>query len=53
MKRITVNNTTITKENAIKEAIEYNKKMHEQVEVENMLGDTIIFITKTGIIITY
>ena len=53
MKRITINNVTVTKTNAIKEAIEYNKKTAKEVEVQNALGDTVIFITKLGKVIVY
>lgn len=53
MKRITINNVTVTKENAIKEAVEYNKKTAKEVEVQNALGDSVIFITKSGEVIAY
>lgn len=52
MMRITVNNTTMTKERAIKEAKEFHDQTGEQVEVENMLGDTIAYL-KDGKCITY
>lgn len=45
MKRITINNNTITKENAIKEARKFHKETGKKVEVCNMLGDTILYIS--------
>lgn len=53
MKRITINNTTVTEANAIKEAIQYNKKTAKEVEVQNMLGDTVMLIKRSGKVITY
>ena len=51
--RITVNNTTMTKEKAIMNARQVNEQTGAAVEVCNMLGDTILYITKSGIIIEY
>lgn len=51
--RITVDNTTMTKERAIKTAIEVNDQTGIEVEVCNILGDPIIYIKKDGTIITY
>ena len=51
--RITVNNTTITKEKAIMNAKQVNEQTGTSVEVCNMLGDTILYITKNGRIIEY
>ena len=51
--RITVNNTTMTKEKAIMNAKQVNEQTGSSVEVCNMLGDTIIYITKSGRIIEY
>lgn len=46
MKRITVNNGTMTKEKAMKEAKEFHEQTGKPVEVENMLGDTIAYFVK-------
>ena len=51
--RITVNNSTMTKEKAIMNANQVNEQTGASVEVCNMLGDTILYITKTGRIIEY
>ena len=51
--RITVNNTTITKEKAIMNAKKVNEQTGVPVEVCNMLGGTILYITKSGRIIEY
>ena len=51
--RITVNNTTMTKEKAIMNAKQVNEQTGLSVEVCDMLGDTILYITKSGIIIEY
>ena len=50
---ITVGNTTMTKEKAIMIAKKVNEQTGTSVEVCNMLGDTIIYITKNGRIIEY
>ena len=49
--RITVNNSTMTKEKAIMNAKKVNEQTGESVEVCNMLGDTVLYITKSGRII--
>lgn len=46
MKRITVNNGTMTKEKAMKKAKEFHEQTGKPVEVENMLGDTIAYFVK-------
>ncbi len=46
MKRITINNGTVAKKQAIKEAKEYNEKTGNAVEVCNMIGDTILYLKK-------
>ena len=51
--RITVNNTTMTKEKAIMNAKQVNEQTGISDEVCNMLGDKIIYITKKGRIIEY
>ena len=51
--RITVNNTTITKEKAIMNAKKVTEQTGVPVEVCNMLGDTILYITKNGRILEY
>ena len=51
--RITVNQTTTTKEKAIMNAKQVNEQTGVSVEVCNMLGDTILYITKSGRIIEY
>ena len=51
--RITINNTTMTKEKAIMNAKQVNEQTGVSVDVCNMLGDTILYITKSGIIIEY
>ena len=51
--RITVNNTTMTKEKAIMNAKKVNEQTGVSVEVCNMLGKTIFYITKNGRIIEY
>ena len=51
--RITVNNTTMTKEKAIMNAKQVNEQTGTSVEVCNMLGGTILYITKNGRIIEY
>ena len=51
--RITVNNTTMTKEKAIMNAKQVNEQTGVPVEVCNMLGDTILYITENGRIIEY
>ena len=51
--RITVNNTTMTKEKAIMNAKKVNDQTGVSVEVCNMSGDTILYITKSGRIIEY
>ena len=51
--RITVNNTTMTEEKAIMNAKQVNEQTGVSVEVCNMLGDTILYITKVGRIIEY
>ena len=50
---ITVNNTTMTKEKSIMNAKQINEQTGASVEVCNMLGDTILYITKSGRIIEY
>ena len=50
---ITVNNSTITQEKAIMNAKQVNEQTGAPVEVCNMLGDTIHYITKNGRIIEY
>lgn len=50
---ITVNNSTITKEKAIMNAKQVNEQIGVSVEICNMLGDTIFYITKNGRIIEY
>lgn len=51
--KITVNNTTMTETRAIAEAIEINDQTGVAVEVCNMIGDTIVYVTKAGKIIRY
>ena len=51
--RITVDNTTMTKEMAIKNAVEVNDQTGIEVEVCNILGDPIIYVKEDGTIITY
>ena len=51
--RITVNNTTKKKKKAIMNAKQVNEQTGVPVEVCNMLGDTILYITKSGRIIEY
>ena len=51
--RITVNNSTMKKEKAIMNAKKVNEQTGTSVEVCNMLGDTILYITKSGRIIEY
>ena len=51
--KITVNNTTTTKDKAIMNAKQVNEQTGTSVEVCNMLGDTILYITKSGRIIEY
>ena len=51
--RITVNNTTMTKEKAIMNSKQVNEQTGVSVEVCNMLGDTILYITKSRRIIEY
>lgn len=51
--RITVNNSTTTKEKAIRNEKQINEQTEVSVEVCNMLGDTILYITKSGRIIEY
>ena len=51
--RITVNNTTMTKKKAIMNAKQVNEQTGTSVEICNMLGDTILYITKSGRIIEY
>ena len=51
--RITVNNTTMTREKAIMNAKQINEQTGLSVEVCDMLGDTILYITKSGRIIEY
>ena len=46
MKRITINNGTVTEKQAIKEAKEYNEKTGNAVEVCNMIGDTVLYLRK-------
>ena len=46
--RITVNNTTMTKEKAIMNAKQVNEQTGVTVEVCNLLGDKILYITKSG-----
>lgn len=53
MTRITINNGTVTKESALKDAREINDQTGEAVEVCNMLGDTVAYITSKGRMITY
>lgn len=53
MMRITVNNITMTKEKAIKTAIEVNDQTGIEVEVCNILGDPIIYVKEDGMIIKY
>lgn len=50
MKRtiITVNNTTVTRDAAILQAIELNELNDIPVEVCNALGDTIYFVAADG-----
>ena len=52
MKRITVNNITITKKQALRDAAEYHDQTGEPIEVCDTLGDTIAFF-KNGRCITY
>ena len=51
--RITVNNTTMTKEKAIMNAKQVNEQTGTYIEVWNMLDDTNLYITKNGRIIEY
>ena len=51
--RITVNNSTMTTEKAIMNAKQVKEQTGVSVEVCNMLGDTILYITKSGRIIEY
>ena len=51
--RITVNNTTMTQETAIMNASQVTAQTAVSLEVCNMLGDTIFYITKDGRIIEY
>ena len=51
--RITVDNKSMTETRAIAEAIEINDQTGIAVEVCNMLGDTIAYVTKAGKIIRY
>ncbi len=53
MKRITINNASITTEKAIKEAEKFYKETGKPVEVSNMLGDAVFYITKEGKKIKY
>nr|DAF59900.1 MAG TPA: hypothetical protein [Siphoviridae sp. ctwDi18] len=53
MIRITINNGTVTKESALMDAREINDQTGEAVEVSNMLGDTVAYITSKGRMITY
>lgn len=50
---ITINNGTVTKESALRDAREINDQTGEAVEVCNMLGDTVAYITSKGRMITY
>ena len=51
--RIILYNITMTKEKAIMNAKKVNEQTGVSVEVCNMLGDTILYITKNGRIIEY
>lgn len=48
MKRITVNNTTVKRDEAIMNAIEINDQTGVAVEVCNAIGDTIYFVDEDG-----
>ncbi len=50
---ITVDNTTYTKKKAIIEANQIHEQTGVAVEVCNILGDPILYITKSGRIIEY
>lgn len=51
MKRITItiNNTSMTKERAIKEAMEVHDQTGVEVIVESMLGDTVLWLKQVEI----
>lgn len=53
MTRITINNGSMTEEKAIKEAMEVYDQTGEPVEICNMLGDPVLFITGSGQVIKY
>ena len=44
MKRITIDNGTITKKKAIEIAKQYNRETGKSVEVCNMVGDTVLYL---------
>lgn len=44
MKRITINNGTMTRKKAIEIAKQYNKETGKSVEVCNMVGDTVLYL---------
>ena len=44
MKRITIDNGTITRKKAIEIAKQYNKETGKSVEVCNMVGDTVLYL---------
>lgn len=48
MERITVNNTTVKRDEAIMNAIEINDQTGVAVEVCNAIGDTIYFVDEDG-----
>lgn len=44
MKRITINNGTMTKKRAIEIAKQYHKETGKPVEVCNTIGDTVLYL---------
>lgn len=44
MKRITIDNGTMTRKKAIEIAKQYNKETRKSVEVCNMVGDTVLYL---------
>lgn len=44
MKRITINNGTMTKKRAIEIAKQYHKETGKPVEVCNIIGDTVLYL---------
>ena len=53
MLRITINNITVTRESALKDALEVNDQTGLDVEVCDILGEPIVYITTEGRVITY